>query len=94
MLDRAAPPGRGLAGHAGPVHLGLTRDRIRTPQEAAAARKTQESSDEEVFLAARSLESTDYSPHIFGTHIVLGGGPPAVAPHPGPGRAGPGRAGV
>ncbi|MFC8239859.1 PH domain-containing protein [Streptomyces chartreusis] len=60
--------------------------RIRTPREAAAARTPQESVDEEVFLAARFLESTDYNPHTFGTHIVLGGGPPAVTPHPGPGR--------
>ncbi|WP_369204862.1 PH domain-containing protein [Streptomyces sp. PU-14G] len=41
----------------------------------------------EVFLAARFLEHTDYNPHHFGTHIVLGGGGPlAVTPHPGPGR--------
>ncbi|MET9393447.1 PH domain-containing protein [Streptomyces sp. NPDC006624] len=60
--------------------------RIRTPLEVAAARKTPGSSQEEVFLAARFLESTDYNPNNFGTHIVLGGGPPAVTPHPGPGR--------
>ncbi|MFE2021574.1 PH domain-containing protein [Streptomyces sp. NPDC059499] len=41
---------------------------------------------QEVHLAARFLEHTDYNPHGFGTHIVLGGGPPAVTPHPGPGR--------
>lgn len=40
----------------------------------------------EVHLAARFLEHTDYNPHGFGTHIVLGDGPPAVTPHPGPGR--------
>ncbi|MEV6105472.1 PH domain-containing protein [Streptomyces sp. NPDC051940] len=40
----------------------------------------------EVFLAARFLEDTAYNPHGFGTHIVLGGGPPAVVPHSGPGR--------
>ncbi|GAB2958710.1 hypothetical protein GCM10023080_018200 [Streptomyces pseudoechinosporeus] len=58
--------------------------RIRTSQEAAA---TQEFPDEEeVFLAARFLEPTDYNPHGFGTHIVLGSGPPAVTPRPGPGR--------
>ncbi|MFD5269284.1 PH domain-containing protein [Streptomyces sp. NPDC058335] len=57
--------------------------RIRTPQDAAAER---EFPDEEVFLAARFLESTDYNPYGFGTHIVLGAGPPAVTPHPGPGR--------
>ncbi|MGW2900076.1 PH domain-containing protein [Streptomyces sp. NPDC001212] len=44
----------------------------------SAARK-----DEEEFLAARFLEDTDYNPRGFGTHIVLGGGPLAVAPGPG-----------
>lgn len=57
--------------------------RIRVPRGAAAEA---EPADEDVFLAARFLESTDYNPHGFGTHIVLGGGPPAVTPHPGPGR--------
>lgn len=42
--------------------------------------------DEEVFLSARFLDSTDYNPYCVGTHIVLGGEPPAVTPHPGPGR--------
>ncbi|MDK1348984.1 PH domain-containing protein [Streptomyces sp. 378] len=62
--------------------------RIRTPQKAAAPRTPPGLSDEdeEVFLAARFLEPTDYNPNNFGTHIVLGGGPPAVTPHPGPGR--------
>ncbi|MFI2431360.1 PH domain-containing protein [Streptomyces sp. NPDC018693] len=32
------------------------------------------------FLPARFLESTDYNPHHFGTHIALGDGPPAVTP--------------
>ncbi|MGC9538315.1 PH domain-containing protein [Streptomyces sp. UG1] len=63
--------------------------RVRTPEKAAAATQTLQKpsdEDEEVFLAARFLESTDYNPNNFGTHIVLGGGPPAVTPHPGPGR--------
>lgn len=64
--------------------------RIRTPEEAGEAgggRATGESAEgEEVFLSARFLEDTDYNPYGFGTHIVLGGGPPAVTPHPGPGR--------
>lgn len=63
--------------------------RVRTPKDAAApgaARAARQSPDEEVFLAARFLESTDYSPYGFGTHIVIGGGPPAVTPHSGPGR--------
>lgn len=47
-----------------------------------------DASGEDVFLAARFLESTDYNPHGFGTHVVLGGGPPAVTPHAGPGRFG------
>ncbi|MGW4624065.1 hypothetical protein [Streptomyces sp. NPDC004592] len=42
--------------------------------------------DGEVFLAARFLEHTDYNPHGFGTHVLLGDGPPAVTPHAGPGR--------
>ncbi|MEV6587358.1 PH domain-containing protein [Streptomyces acidicola] len=65
--------------------------RIRTPGEATGAEGSaelegQEEQRGEVFLAARFLEHTDYNPYRFGTHIVLGGGPPAVTPHPGPGR--------
>lgn len=60
--------------------------RIRTPETAAATGARRESPGEDVFLAARFLESTDYNPNGFGTHIVLGGGPPAVTPHSGPGR--------
>src|SRR5690606_33627972 len=42
---------------------------------------------EETFIPARFLEATDYNPHHFGTHVVVGGGEsPAVTPHPGPGR--------
>ncbi|MET7444681.1 PH domain-containing protein [Streptomyces sp. NPDC017201] len=63
--------------------------RIRPPGTPAAgtgvpARERREKGD--VFLAARFLEHTDYNPNGFGTHIVLGDGPPAVTPHPGPGR--------
>ncbi|MFF3910855.1 PH domain-containing protein [Streptomyces sp. NPDC001848] len=58
--------------------------RIRPPQAAASDEPGED--DGEVFLAARFLEHTDYNPHGFGTHIVLGGGRPAVTPHPGPGR--------
>ncbi|MEV5866190.1 PH domain-containing protein [Streptomyces tendae] len=64
--------------------------RIRTPQVSATAAATgvvpREAAGEDVFLAARFLESTDYNPNHFGTHVVLGEGPPAVVPHPGPGR--------
>ncbi|MEU6548316.1 PH domain-containing protein [Streptomyces sp. NPDC046859] len=45
-----------------------------------------EAGDEDVFLPARFLESTEYNPHGFGTHIVLGDRGPAVLPHSGPGR--------
>lgn len=38
------------------------------------------------FLSARFLEPTAYNPHLFGTHVVIGAGPPAVTPHAGPGR--------
>ncbi|MFD7059825.1 PH domain-containing protein [Streptomyces sp. NPDC059906] len=73
--------------------------RIRTPQVAATATTAtttgatettgtvpREAAGADVFLAARFLESTDYNPNRFGTHVVLGDGPPAVVPHPGPGR--------
>ncbi|GAA2654275.1 PH domain-containing protein [Streptomyces lunalinharesii] len=62
--------------------------RVRTPGEVAAHEGAAEeaSADEEVFVAACFLEPTDYNPYRFGTHIVLGGGPPAVTPHAGPGR--------
>lgn len=59
--------------------------RVHTPGVAGAAGAASEE-DKEVFLTARFLEHTDYNPHGFGTHIVVGGGPPAVTPHPGPGR--------
>lgn len=82
-LPWPSPGRRGLAGHAGPLRLGLAR----YPHPYAP----QGHSDPGVprrggVPAARFLESTDYNPHGFGTHIVLGGGPPAVTPHPGPGR--------
>ncbi|WP_406726282.1 PH domain-containing protein [Streptomyces sp. GD-15H] len=58
--------------------------RARVPEEGRGSAGPD--GDEEVFLPARFLEATDYNPHHFGTHIALGGGPPAVVPHPGPGR--------
>ncbi|MEU2686802.1 PH domain-containing protein [Streptomyces hygroscopicus] len=61
--------------------------RVRTPAAAGTADvSAAEEEGQEVFLAARFLEHTDYNPFGFGTHIVLGGGPPAVTPHAGPGR--------
>ncbi|WP_374936904.1 PH domain-containing protein [Streptomyces sp. Ru73] len=58
--------------------------RIRTPGEPGPDRVAPVRG--ETFLAARFLEHTDYNPHGFGTHVVLGDGPPAVVPHGGPGR--------
>ncbi|WP_436850416.1 PH domain-containing protein [Streptomyces griseoloalbus] len=59
--------------------------RVRPPGEPAPLPTG--ATDGEAFLPARFLEATDYNPHHFGTHIVVGGdGPPAVTPHPGPGR--------
>nr|WP_231905619.1 PH domain-containing protein [Streptomyces davaonensis] len=52
--------------------------RVRTPGGADAPAE-----QGEVFLRAHFLESTDYNPHGFGTHIALGGDePPAVTPGP------------
>ncbi|MGW2424360.1 hypothetical protein ACWC0C_34855 [Streptomyces sp. NPDC001709] len=77
----------------GAVSLGLfgwawDATRIRMPEETAVAvRAAGELPDgQDVFLSARFLEHTDYNPHHFGTHIVLGADGPAVTPHPGPGR--------
>ncbi|MFF8628233.1 PH domain-containing protein [Streptomyces werraensis] len=60
--------------------------RVRTPGTDLASPTDTAPGDEDVFLPARFLESTDYSPHGFGTHVVLGPDGPAVTPHPGPGR--------
>ncbi|WP_425826722.1 PH domain-containing protein [Streptomyces fractus] len=55
--------------------------------ERAAPSDAMGTETDEVFLPARFLDATDYNPHRFGTHIVIGGGePPAVVPHSGPGR--------
>ncbi|MEU9651732.1 PH domain-containing protein [Streptomyces sp. NPDC048110] len=77
----------GTAGTSGLLVLAWRATRVRAPRPAASDEaEPQESTGEDVFLAARFLESTDYNPNRFGTHIVLGDGPPAVVPHPGPGR--------
>ncbi|UCM91797.1 PH domain-containing protein [Streptomyces marincola] len=67
--------------------------RVRAPGEAAGARRGAapagdgaDGREEDVFVAARFLEATDYNPYHFGTHVVLGGEGPAVTPHAGPGR--------
>jgi hypothetical protein len=59
------------------------RTRVCTPERSPAPEAPEQG---DVFLAARFLEETDYNPHRFGTHIVLGDGGPAVTPHAGPGR--------
>lgn len=66
--------------------------RALTPEGAAAAGRPEESGADaaaqqreqgEVFVSARFLESTDFNPNGFGTHIALGDGAPAVTPGPG-----------
>ncbi|MGX1912624.1 PH domain-containing protein [Streptomyces phaeochromogenes] len=59
---------------------------IGVTEEAVGFAEEEADEEYDVFLAARFLESTDYNPYGFGTHVVLGGGPLAVTPHPGPGR--------
>ncbi|MFF7970776.1 PH domain-containing protein [Streptomyces sp. NPDC007905] len=54
--------------------------RVRAPEDAGGTEPPEEG---EVFLPARFLEPTDYNPLGFGTHIVIGDGPPAVTPGPG-----------
>ncbi|WP_406722622.1 PH domain-containing protein [Streptomyces althioticus] len=60
--------------------------RVRPPGRGPGTPDSTPLDDEDVFLPARFLESTDYNPNGFGTHIVLGADGPAVTPHPGPGR--------
>ncbi|NSC25379.1 PH domain-containing protein [Streptomyces albus subsp. chlorinus] len=63
--------------------------RVRTPAAAADEHGRDREGAyraDKVYVPARFLEPTDYNPHLFGTHILLGDGPPAVTPHPGPGR--------
>ncbi|MGW0856588.1 PH domain-containing protein [Streptomyces sp. NPDC002690] len=64
--------------------------RARSPEDVVAtgaADATDPADEEEEFLHGRFLETTEYNPYHFGTHLVLGGGDAlAVSPHPGPGR--------
>ncbi|MFI1754998.1 PH domain-containing protein [Streptomyces sp. NPDC020571] len=80
----------GTLGTAGLLVLAWRATRIHTPAGTAAAPgepgDEDGAEDGDVFLAARFLESTDYNPNHFGTHVVLGDRSPAVVPHPGPGR--------
>ncbi|WP_329040053.1 PH domain-containing protein [Streptomyces sp. NBC_00178] len=82
----------GVAATLGMLAWAWRATRVRTPGDPVmpgdAAAPGDEASPEttELFLAARFLDGTDYNPDCFGTHVVLGSGPPAVTPHSGPGR--------
>ncbi|TDC22217.1 PH domain-containing protein [Streptomyces sp. 8K308] len=87
-LDSGVTIGWAAAGSL--VTLGLLgwawrATRVRRPEPVGAGEEPA-APDQDVFVSARFLEPTDYNPHHFGTHVVIGGGPPAVTPHPGPGR--------
>ncbi|MFJ4753568.1 PH domain-containing protein [Streptomyces sp. NPDC088763] len=89
-LVPGSPGGVVWAGLGAAVSVGLfvwawRATRLHTPG-AATPVPVADAGDEDVFLSARFLESTEYNPHGFGTHIVLGAGGPAVLPHSGPGR--------
>ncbi|MEW2518701.1 PH domain-containing protein [Actinacidiphila alni] len=98
MFGSPAPAAWAVAGLLATLVMAAAAWRASTPGEvtkatagtrAGAAAETVDGSaaSDDVFLPARFLEATDYNPHRFGTHIVLGGGrPPAVVPHAGPGR--------
>lgn len=81
LLDSSTAVTWGLAGTTATLALtalAWRATRVRLPGEVTVP-------DErgEVFVRARFLESTDYNPDGFGTHIALGGdGPPAVTPGP------------
>ncbi|MFF0189247.1 hypothetical protein [Streptomyces sp. NPDC005244] len=79
----------GAAATLGLLVPALRAGRVRTPAVAAPLDEVDDAGGEAVFLRARFLEHTEYNPHEFGTHVVLGGGDVlAVSPHPGPGRFG------
>ncbi|WP_392674384.1 PH domain-containing protein [Streptomyces sp. LN785] len=95
MAPASSPVTIAWAGAGALATLGLLSwawraTRIRTPGETGAsegsAGAAERRNGEDLFLSARFLDDTDYNPHGFGTHIVLGGEPPAVTPHSGPGR--------
>ncbi|MDJ1136815.1 PH domain-containing protein [Streptomyces iconiensis] len=75
-------------GEAGEPRLSGAVERGGAAERAGVGAEMENEGEKEgeVFLAARFLDHTDYNPYGFGTHIVLGDGPPAVTPHPGPGR--------
>ncbi len=68
----------GTAASLGMAALAWRATRVRPPGDTDAPAE-----QGEVFVRAHFLESTDYNPHGFGTHIALGGDePPAVTPGP------------
>jgi hypothetical protein len=86
LTDSAPAIGWVAAGSLASVALfawAWRRTRVPTPGQSPAPTAPERG---DVFLAARFLEETDYNPHRFGTHVVLGEGGPAVTPHAGPGR--------
>ncbi|MFD7677687.1 PH domain-containing protein [Streptomyces sp. NPDC060187] len=71
------------------VFLAFRASRVRSPEGTPHTKGTDDAGTEAVFVRGYFLEDTDYNPHAFGTHIVLGGGEVlAVSPHSGPGRFG------
>ncbi|WP_422397869.1 PH domain-containing protein [Streptomyces nigra] len=90
-LVPGSPAGAAWAGAGSLLSVGLfalawRATRIRTAGADGTPQAPVDTGAEDVFLAARFLEATEYNPNGFGTHIVLGGGEPAVLPHAGPGR--------
>lgn len=73
----------GTSATLGTLVLAWRATRVRAPGETPGAVAPD---GRDHFLSARFLEHTAYNPNLFGTHVVIGGGPPAVTPHPGPGR--------
>ncbi|MGW7223124.1 PH domain-containing protein [Streptomyces sp. NPDC054826] len=75
------------AGAGSLVSLALLTWAWRATRAGTPGAPTAPDTAEETFIPARFLEATDYNPHHFGTHVVVGWGEsPAVTPHPGPGR--------
>ncbi|MEU3948978.1 PH domain-containing protein [Streptomyces sp. NPDC029526] len=87
MAMITTPAALAWAGAGGLISLALLTWAWRATRARTPGAPVTPDADREEFLQARFLEATDYNPHHFGTHVVIGGGePPAVTPHPGPGR--------
>ncbi|MEU3047591.1 PH domain-containing protein [Streptomyces sp. NPDC006984] len=91
--DPLGPPeavawaGMGTLATLGLLAAAWRATRVREPRDDVAGPHGEDAAAQhEVFLPARFLDETAYNPHGFGTHVVIGGGEPAVVPHPGPGR--------